>query len=173
VDWPDPRAFHQIIYEVSVAARNVEHAIERPDWIEPTLMRMILNSGRISAIEHHRALLARTTFYNAVRRFFEDYDLLLTPQMPLAAWSAEPGAYEGVHEIDGRPAPTMFDRLPFMYPFNLTGYPAASVPCGFTHEGLPVAIQIAGRWHADAQVLRAAACFEAIQPWAQHRPPLD
>jgi aspartyl-tRNA(Asn)/glutamyl-tRNA(Gln) amidotransferase subunit A len=136
-------------------------------------MRMILSAGRVSAIEHQRALLARSVFYTAVREFFDTYDLLLTPQMPVAAWSAEPGPDEGVHEIAGQPAPTMFDRLPFTYPFNLTGQPAASVPCGFTREGLPVGLQIVGRWHADAQVLRAAACFEAVQPWAQHRPPLD
>jgi len=67
----------------------------------------------------------------------------------------------------------MFDRLPFTFPFNLTGQPAASVPCGFTSDGLPVGLQIVGRWHADALVLRAAAGFEAIQPWAQQRPPLD
>lgn len=173
LNWPNPRDFHKTIYEVSIAARHVERATERPDWIEPTLMRMILNAGRVSAVEHHRALLARSTFYTAVRESFDTFDLLLTPQMPVAAWSVEPGADEGVHEIDGRPTPTMFDRLPFTYPFNLTGQPAASVPCGFTREGLPVALQIVGGWHADAQVLRAAACFEALQPWAQRRPPLD
>ncbi|HZS87030.1 MAG TPA: amidase family protein [Chloroflexota bacterium] len=173
LNWPNPREFHQVIYEVSIAARHVGRATERPDWIEPTLMRMILNAGRISAIEHHGALLARSDFYNAVRRSFEGFDLLLTPQMPVAAWSLEPGANEGPGEIDGRPAPSMFDRLPFTYPFNLTGQPAASVPCGFTREGLPVALQIVGRWHADAQVLRAAACFEALQPWAKHRPQVE
>src|SRR5438270_278603 len=104
-----------------------------------------------------RALLARSVFYTAVRAFFGTYDLLLTPQMPVAAWSVEPGPDEGLHEINGQPAPTMFDRLPFTYPFNLTGHPAASVPCGFTREGLPVGLQIVGRWHADVQVLRAAA----------------
>lgn len=173
VAWPDPRAFHQVIWEVGVAARNVERATERPDWIEPTLMHMILNAGRISAIEYQQALLARSVFYTAVREFFDTYDLLLTPQMPLAAWSVESGPGEGVREIGGQSVSTMFDRLSFTYPFNLTGYPAASVPCGFTSDGLPVALQIVGRWHADAQVLRAAACFEAVQPWAQHRPPLD
>jgi aspartyl-tRNA(Asn)/glutamyl-tRNA(Gln) amidotransferase subunit A len=64
----------------------------------------------------------------------------------------------------------MFDRLPFTYPFNLTGQPAASVPCGFTSDGLPVGLQIVGRWRDEATVLRAAACFEAAQPWAAIRP---
>ena len=43
-------------------------------------------------------------------------------------------------------------------------------PCGFTAEGLPVALQIVGRWHDDSTVLRAAACFEADQPWTERRP---
>jgi aspartyl-tRNA(Asn)/glutamyl-tRNA(Gln) amidotransferase subunit A len=107
-----------------------------------------------------------------VRQFFETHDLLLTPAMPLGAWSVEPGPNEGPREIGGRPVRTMFDRLSFMYPFNLTGQPAATVPCGFTSEGLPVGLQIVGRPYADATVLRAAAGFEAIQPWAQRRPPL-
>lgn len=173
IRWPNPRDFHKIMYEVSFAARCGDQAAERPDWIEPSLARLIYNGGRVSAVEYGRALAARDRFYDAVRAFFEGYDLLLTPQMPVGAWSAEPGPFQGPTEIGGRPTPTMFDRLPFTYPFNLTGHPAASVPCGFTTEGLPVALQIVGRWHADATVLRAAACFEAVQPWAQHRPALS
>ncbi len=98
--------------------------------------------------------------------FFQDYDLLLTPQMPVSAWPVE----QEPSEIDGVPTPSMFDRLPFTFPFNMTGQPAASVPCGFTDEGLPVALQIVGRWHADTVVLQAAAAFEDAQPWAQQRP---
>ena len=156
-----------------MAARLVDRARARPDWIEPTLQRIILNAGTVSAIDHGKALLARSAFYSAVRQFFETYDLLLTLAMPLGAWSVEPGPDEGPREIGGRPAPTMFDRLSFMYPFNLTGQPAATVPCGFTSDGLPVGLQIVGRPYADAAVLRAAAGFEALQPWAQHRPPLS
>lgn len=170
--WPDPYEWHKTIYQVNVAARQIERAHERPDWIEPTMARMIFNAARLSAIEYHRALLERSRFYTAVCTTFETYDLLLTPQMPVAAWSADPGPEEGYLDIAGRPATSIFERVPFMYPFNLTGYPAANVPCGFTAAGLPVGLQIAGGWHADSLVLRAAACFEAMQPWAQHRPPL-
>ena len=171
--WDEPAAFHKILYEVGIASRQDQRAVERPEWIEPTMMQMIENARRVSAIQYGQALLARTAFYNEAYRFFETCDLLLTPQMPLGAWSVEPGPEEGPKEIGGRPTPTLFDRLPFTYPFNLTGQPAATVPCGFTSEGLPVGLQIVGRWHADSTVLRAAACFEAAQPWAQHRPPLD
>ena len=171
--WSDPTDFHKVLYVVGIASRLTDRAAERPEWIEPTLMRLIEDARGLSAIDHGKAELARAVFYNEARRFFETCDLLLTPQMPLGAWSVEPGPDEGPKEIAGRPTPTIFDRLPFTYPFNLTGQPAATVPCGFTSEGLPVGLQIVGRWHADSTVLRAAACFEAAQPWVDHRPPLD
>jgi aspartyl-tRNA(Asn)/glutamyl-tRNA(Gln) amidotransferase subunit A len=56
--------------------------------------------------------------------------------------------------------------------FNLTGQPAATVPCGFTSDGLPIGLQIVGRRFDEAMVLRASAAFEAARPWAQKRPPL-
>ena len=172
LDWPNPYEFHKIIYEVGGAARHLNRPHDRPDWFEPTLMRMILNAGRVTAIEHAQAIMERTRFCDAVRATFEQYDLLLSPQMPVGAWSAEPGPDEGAW-INGHFAPTIFDRCPFTYPFNLTGQPAATVPSGFTSEELPIGLQIVGRWHADSQVLRAAARFEEVQPWAQHRPSLD
>jgi Asp-tRNA(Asn)/Glu-tRNA(Gln) amidotransferase A subunit family amidase len=173
IDWGHPYEFHKIIYSVSVAARTHERALSRPDWIEPTLMRMILDAARWSAIDLAQANLARTAFAERVRATFERYDLLLTPQMPVAAWTADPGPFEGLADLGGKPAHSIFDRVPFMYPFNLTGQPAASVPCGFTREGLPVGLQIVARWHRETDVLRAAAGFEALQPWAGARPPLD
>jgi aspartyl-tRNA(Asn)/glutamyl-tRNA(Gln) amidotransferase subunit A len=62
---------------------------------------------------------------------------------------------------------------PYTYVFNLTGQPAATVPCGFAADGLPVGLQIVGRWRDDATVLRAAAAFEVARPWSEHRPPVD
>jgi Asp-tRNA(Asn)/Glu-tRNA(Gln) amidotransferase A subunit family amidase len=167
--WPDMRGPHRPIWHVGVAARHQDRAHERPDWIEPSLMRMIVEAGQMSALEYGRALLARTPFYHAVRTFFEDYDLLLTPTMPLPAWPVEP---DSTALIDGHEAPTLLERLTFTSPFNLTGQPAATVPCGWTDAGLPVGLQIIGRWHADATVLRAAAAFEALQPWTDRRPPI-
>ena len=165
--WNDQREGAAMAWNVSYASRNAERYAQRSEWFEPSLVEMIEAGQRVSAVELGLAQLARTEFYHQVRQLFETYDLLLTPQMPLGAWSVE----SGPSHIDGTPTPSMFDRLPFTFPFNLTGQPAASVPCGFTSEGLPVALQIVGRWHADTLVLQAAAACEGAAPWAHQRPP--
>jgi len=166
--WRDPRDIAGLAWYVSYAARLGAQYDENPGWMDATLAEMIEAGRRASGVEHVRTSIDRTTFYQEALRFFADYDLLLTPQMPLGAW----GVDEWPTTIDGKPTPSMFDRLCFTFPFNMTGQPAASVPCGFTSEGLPVALQIVGRWHADTLVLQASAAFEQAQPWAQVRPAL-
>jgi Asp-tRNA(Asn)/Glu-tRNA(Gln) amidotransferase A subunit family amidase len=165
--WPDPAEWASLLWDYATFIRNVSRVDEHPEWFEPSMLEQIEHGRHASALEVGQALLARTTLYEQMRQFMQPFDVLLTPQMPCAAWSLD--GYPT--EIDGRPTPTMFDHLPFTFPFNLTGWPAASVPCGFTSAGLPVALQIVTPWRQDAQCLRAAAAFEAAQPWATHRPP--
>lgn len=165
-DWNDPRETTAISWYASFAGRFGQLYDRQPDWIEPSLAEMIEAGRRVSGEDLVKASLARTVFYHQAREFFKQYDLLLTPQMPVGAWSVE----QGPREIGGVSTPSMFDRLNFTFPFNMTGQPAASVPCGFTSEGLPVALQIVGRWHADTLVLQAAAAFEQAMPWADRQP---
>jgi aspartyl-tRNA(Asn)/glutamyl-tRNA(Gln) amidotransferase subunit A len=63
--------------------------------------------------------------------------------------------------------------MPFTYPFNITGQPAASVPCGFTEDGLPIGLQIVGRKYDEMTVLKASAAFERAKPWADKYPTVD
>nr|MBA2453017.1 amidase [Chloroflexia bacterium] len=72
-------------------------------------------------------------------------------------------------QIPGKPT-TYLGWTGISYPFNLTGQPAASIPCGFASDGLPVGLQIVGRWRDDLTVLKAAAAFEEIAPWQGTRP---
>jgi aspartyl-tRNA(Asn)/glutamyl-tRNA(Gln) amidotransferase subunit A len=101
-------------------------------------------------------------------RFMANYDLLLTPTLTVPPF---PVHCQGPEKTDGRMvAPTQW--LSFTYPINLTGQPAASVPAGFTSDGLPIGLQIVGRHLDDPLVLRASAAFERARPWRNTVPPL-
>jgi Asp-tRNA(Asn)/Glu-tRNA(Gln) amidotransferase A subunit family amidase len=166
--WQDPAEWAGLLWDFTVASRNWQHAKEHPEWIEPSLQVQIDHGLRATSLELGEAQLARTAFYEQARKFMERYDLLVSPQMPCVAWSVD----EPITEIDGRPMRSLLDHLPFTYPFNMTGWPAATLPCGFNSEHLPVALQVVAGWHQDALCLRAAAAFEAARPWSQHRPPI-
>jgi aspartyl-tRNA(Asn)/glutamyl-tRNA(Gln) amidotransferase subunit A len=114
------------------------------------------------------ARMTRKAVNNKMWRFMADYDLLLTPTLAVPPF---PLYTQGPEVIDERMLPSTA-WLGFCFPINLTGQPAASVPAGFTADGLPVGLQIVGRHLADADVLRASAAFEAAAPWAAHWPEL-
>jgi Asp-tRNA(Asn)/Glu-tRNA(Gln) amidotransferase A subunit family amidase len=162
--WDNPAPWAELLWDFTTASRNLDRARQRPDWIEPTLFAQIDHGAHATSMEIGQAQLARTAFYEQARRFMERFDLLVTPQMPCVAWPVD-GA---PREIDGRPTPRMFDRLPFTFPFNMTGWPAATLPCGFNSEGLPIALQVVTGWHQDALCLQAAAAFESRRPWSAH-----
>jgi aspartyl-tRNA(Asn)/glutamyl-tRNA(Gln) amidotransferase subunit A len=145
-----------------------------PEWesrMDPDLVRLTKSMAKLSPTDYASAVAVRAAHWDTVRKFFERYDLLLTPTVPAPAFPVGRKAPEGYASgpDDLIPFP---DWVPFTYPFNLTGQPAASVPCGFTKDGLPVGLQIVGRRFADGTVLRAAAAFEGARPWAAGRPPL-
>ena len=75
----------------------------------------------------------------------------------------------GLNEIEGRRVSPL-GWMPFAFPFNLTGHPAVSVPCGLDPSGLPVGLQIVAGWHRDELAVTAAARFEELQPWPRHPP---
>jgi aspartyl-tRNA(Asn)/glutamyl-tRNA(Gln) amidotransferase subunit A len=116
-----------------------------------------------------QAWFDRLAWNEHVRRLFEKYDLLLTPTIACRPFKV---GIDHPTEIAGTPIPR-YGWIPFTYPFNMTGNPAASVPCGITSDSLPIGLQVVGRRFDDALVLRAAGAFERIQPWAAKRPPID
>ncbi len=99
-------------------------------------------------------------------RFHQSWDLLLTPSLPIPAFQV------GRFMPEGDDVRDWIGWTPFTYPFNLTQQPAASIPCGFTADGLPVGLQIVGPMRRDDLVLRAARAFEQARPFADARPAL-
>jgi aspartyl-tRNA(Asn)/glutamyl-tRNA(Gln) amidotransferase subunit A len=123
--------------------------------------RAVAERGRaVTATQYLAAMKSRADLGHHMLRFHERYDLLLTPQMPTPAIEAG-----RVTPADGSYGDDWINWSPFTYPFNLTQQPAASVPCGFSEEGLPVALQIVGPPRQDALVLRAARAYERMHPF--------
>ena len=114
------------------------------------------------------AVMTRKAVNNKMWRFMADYDLLLTPTLTVPPF---PVHVQGPEKVDGRMVPS-FQWLSFTLPINMTGQPAATVPAGWTQDGLPVGLQIVGRHLQDETVLRAAAAFEAAAPWHDRWPGL-
>jgi aspartyl-tRNA(Asn)/glutamyl-tRNA(Gln) amidotransferase subunit A len=163
-----PEAAFHVLFTGSIAARLGERLPEWRDRFDPGLVWIIEQGMKWSAIEFVNAANWRRTLSDAFVKFFERYDLLLTPTL------AAPPPAIGVNEYDeiGGRKVGPWGWVAFTYPINMTGYPAASVPCGWTAGGLPVGLQIIGPRFADGLVLRAAALFEMIMPWAAKRPSL-
>lgn len=132
---------------------------EQQALLDPGLRDVAAAGAAITFNEFMDAVEARNQLGEAMSRFHEDYDLLLTPTLPIPAFRA------GQETPDPAKQPRWPVWTPFSFPFNLTQQPAASVPCGFTSEGLPAGLQIVGPKHADTLVLRAARAYETICPF--------
>jgi aspartyl-tRNA(Asn)/glutamyl-tRNA(Gln) amidotransferase subunit A len=166
---PDPASILDVMWSSSLAGYFAGRIDEVRHLLDPGLLSVVERAASLSATDMAQALQQRNTYYTGMRRFMERFDLLLTPTLPVTAFTA------GLDEPDSWQRATMapLDWTPFTFPFNLTGQPAATVPCGLDRNGLPVGLQIVGRWRDDNTVLRAAAAFEATMPWTDFRPPLD
>jgi aspartyl-tRNA(Asn)/glutamyl-tRNA(Gln) amidotransferase subunit A len=130
------------------------------DVADPGLVAAAARGLETTAMDHIRAQLKRAELHAVFARFFQRYDLLLTPTMPLPA-------FEAGHLMPpaGEWGEAWTNWSPFTCPFNLTQQPAASIPCGMTRDGLPIGLQIVGAIGADALVLRASRAFEAARPF--------
>ncbi len=165
--WPSPAECWRQIFCGGIATRLAPY-LDRRSEIEPGLQKLVDAALAQPPTTYVQAWFDRLAWWQHPRAFFERYDLLLTPTVACPAF---PVGLDNATEIAGTPVGP-FEWTPFTWPFNLTGQPAASVPAGFTKEGLPVGLQIVGRRFDDVTVLRAAAAFERARPWADRRPPL-
>lgn len=132
---------------------------EQRKLIDPGLLEVATEGAKVTLRQHMEAVQRRGALGVAMNAFHTQYDLLITPTLPIPAFDA------GKEVPAGSGMKRWTEWTPFSYPFNLTQQPAASVPCGFTSDGLPVGMQIVGPRYADALVLRAARAFESARPF--------
>jgi aspartyl-tRNA(Asn)/glutamyl-tRNA(Gln) amidotransferase subunit A len=173
---PDLRAarelFKGVMFPELVGDEFCHIAQDGTSPMNPDLTRFVWKRKDILARDYLAAIQGRRALYREVERFFDDYDLLLTPTVALPPFEHPHSMSEYPHRVNGREVGST-GWHPFTPPFNLTHQPAASLPCGFTAEGLPVGVQIVGPRYADLRVLQLAAALEAEEPWSALRPGLS
>jgi aspartyl-tRNA(Asn)/glutamyl-tRNA(Gln) amidotransferase subunit A len=167
-DLGDPSSILKKLYGGAQAGAHAARSAEQKAQMDPDLVAYAEASAGLSVVEYVRAVSARQAMVDALRRFFERYDLLLTPTLCLPAF---PLGVVGPSEVAGRKVTHLGWTL--CYPFNYSGQPAVSVPAGWTASGLPLACRSSAGRLEDALVLRAAATFEALRPWADRRPRMN
>ncbi len=173
-DCPD----FQGLQETATVLRGVRYAalyqeeLNRPEFIELVNSNIIENARqgiKLSGSDIARAEKHRSDLWQKMLDFFVNYDLLVTPTVPVKPFLAD---VTYPTEINGKAMKSYIDWIMLTYAFSVTGLPAISIPCGWTVDGLPVGLQIAGKPGCERDVLTAASCFEQAKPWRDRRPPL-
>ncbi|MBR0773377.1 amidase [Bradyrhizobium diazoefficiens] len=167
-------------YDVEPIWRAINHTVwrsrfstliaEHGDALSETFVKQIALAANVSGVDYQEAMFARTALFRRVQALLARGHLLAMPTITRTALPIDQDLF-GTIEIDGR----HFDSVrphwfPWTMPFNMTGHPAISLPCGFGSDGLPIGLQLVGRFRADAELLRVSALFEASHDLLSRRP---
>ncbi len=185
-DPPIPDTAHAFRVHWFSSARHLLRQLpaEKFALLDPGLRRTVHDAQRFTLADFLDAQAVRARAAIAMASFLQRYDLLLTPATavpPFAVGRFSPeidsGAGRGAPGLDARRAsgddePDWTWWTPFSYPFNLTQQPAIVLCCGFSDDGLPLALQLVAPAHREDLCLRAAAAYEAATDWHRRRPPI-
>jgi amidase len=158
---PDFEGAHrcfQVLRALGFATAHEHHLRHHRAQLKADVVWNIQKGLDLTGAEVAEALRSRGRIMERARTFFETYDLLLCPATIVPPFPVE---QPFVTECAGVRFETYVDWLAVAYAITLTGHPALSLPCGFTASGLPVGLQMVGRWHGEAALLSAAAALEA------------
>lgn len=171
IDWIEPEG--RVMYMGGQAASYGGFEAEWGDKMDASIRRFIAEGRKHTAVEYRHAQFARTRLYRSVQQLFSRYDVLLTPTLPIAGLPADFQVGQDTITIEG--TSTQSTRIGWsacVYPFNLTGHPALTVPSGFDRDGVPTGVQLVGRWWADNELFRIGSVLERVAPWKDKRPAL-
>ncbi|MFX1393459.1 MAG: amidase [Promethearchaeota archaeon] len=136
------------------------------DKLDPDLVKA-LNAGLgSSGMSVMKAMKFRKNYYEIFYHIFKEYDILITPTTAVTAFDLGIVFPPKINEKSVSPT----EWHPYTFPFNLTGHPAASIPCGWSSDGLPIGMQIVGSRFDELTVLQVSKAFEEIQPWQEKKP---
>lgn len=160
------------IYAIELASSTAYHdqslRHRRSDAFTPDV-RMLVEMGRlVTAPDYLKAEQFRTVLIDDYRRVFERVDVVAGPTMPITAWRSG----EWFVPVGEQRESVLAAGWKFTYPYNLTGLPAISVPCGFDGDGLPIGLQLAAKPFGEMTLLAAALDYERSHDWHTRMPDL-
>ncbi|HZV96232.1 MAG TPA: amidase family protein [Candidatus Nitrosocosmicus sp.] len=159
-----------VFFQGGLAARVGPHMAKFGDKVARSLRESIERGTQWSAVDWGNALGQRTAVFRRVHALFERFDFLVSPTLARPPLAVDHDPFDPI-AIDGEPAGSIRGAwYPYLWPFNLSGHPAVSLPCGWTSDGLPIGLQIVGPWHADRRVLTLAEHLERERPCARAMP---
>jgi len=141
--------------QADAAAFHRERLVAHPDWFGADVRQRLEAGAALTSSEYSLTRRTQVEGHRRFQMFFTKYDLLILPTTPISAPPIEgTGAIEAARQLTR-----------FTSPFNLTGLPALSLPCGLTGDGLPLGLQIASKYWGEAQILQAGHSFEQATTW--------
>ena len=152
-----------VILESGVASRVVPYLDRFRDRLDPHLIATVEAGLRHGAVALQNAGAARSAMFRAVQGLLTRHDVIVSPVLTTLPPPLDDRLPDGPVLVDGQASGAIRGGLyPYTYPYNLTGHPALSIPCGRSEGGLPIGLQIVGRWHEDDSLLAVAAMAELI-----------
>ena len=164
-----PQEAFRVLFAVNTYASSGYLLHDHGDDLTDYFRANMEYAATLSAADYAKAVGELDVVKARFDDYFEHYDLLLSPTMAVPAFEIEGHPAN----IDGKDVDPFFGYLPFTYPINAIGHTAASVPCGFSSDGMPIGLHIVGRHGDEETVLAASAAFERAMPWADKRPPVS
>jgi aspartyl-tRNA(Asn)/glutamyl-tRNA(Gln) amidotransferase subunit A len=147
-----------LMTQADAAAFHRDRLKEHPDWFGADVRQRLETGAALTSSDYALARRAQTEVKRKCELLLNQYDVIILPATPIAA-----PLLEGEDAVERARLLTRFTA-----PFNLTGLPALSVPCGFTKEGLPIGLQIVSRAWNEAGILRTGYAFQEATDWHIH-----
>jgi amidase len=166
-DLSDADEIFQVYRAYAYAQQHERHLREHKDLMKQTVIWNTEQGLKLTALDMARAEEKRTRLYERAVRFFEEYDSLVLPTTSVPPFPVE---QEYPTEINGVKLKTYIDWFAICYAISVTGFPAISVPAGFTPDGLPLGLQIVGGPGQDWAVLQMAHAYEQATRFGDRRP---
>jgi aspartyl-tRNA(Asn)/glutamyl-tRNA(Gln) amidotransferase subunit A len=169
---PDMEPIWKVINHTTWRARFDDLIRREDNKMSASLVRQVAMAAEWTGADYQRAMFQRTDLFRRVQHWFETADYLVTPTLSRTALPIDQDLFEPI-KIDGIEVGELRRNwFPYTMPFNITGHPAITLCSGYDSDGLPIGLQIVGRFRDEVSVLRAAALYEASESWLERWPPL-